>query len=175
MDNDYYSSINENQVENNDMHNQSFDNLTVEEQRTASDGYYDVKEKPTRTEFYRQPEQKNMKIAMILFGVVVVIVSVIDYYLLWKTYDDMADVPDSIFYIIQTLIFVIALLQIPIQIWANELFTIIAVICTLVALYISLTNLGFTSIGLVSMVMAALQFNNAQAISGKYKRKYSNT
>ena len=99
--------------------------------------------------------------------------SVIDYFLLWKSYDGFDDVPDRVFYTIQTLIFAVALVQVPIMIWANELTTIIGIILTISTLYISLINLSFTSIGLVSMFIAALQFNKAQAITGKYKRKYS--
>ena len=158
MENDYYSSLTEEEIKQNDV---------------SSEGYYEVKERPTRTEFYRQPEQKNAKIGMLLLGAIVIVFSIVDYYLLWSTYDSMSDVPDSIYTIIQTLIIIAAVLQVPIQIWANEISTIAGIICELVALYLSLTNLSFTPIGLVAMVALALQFNKAQAITGKYKRKYS--
>ncbi len=145
----------------------------LSDSNSGSGSYYEVKEKPSRTEFYRQPEQREMKRAMIIYSVIIIIVSVIDYFLLWKSYDGFDDVPDSVFYTIQTLIFAVALVQVPILIWANELTTIIGIILTISTLYISLINLSFTSIGLVSMFIAALQFNKAQAITGKYKRKYS--
>ncbi|MBO5609513.1 MAG: hypothetical protein J5929_03915 [Eubacterium sp.] len=163
MENDYYTSLSEDEVSSKEL-----DSFNPE-----SEAYYDVKEKPTRTEFYRQPEQRVLKRGMLIYSVIILIMSVIDYFLLWKSYDGFDDVPDRVFYTIQTLIFAVALVQVPILIWANELTTIIGIILTISTLYISLTNLSFTSIGLVSMVIAAFQFNKAQAITGKYKRKYS--
>ena len=173
MDNDYYTSLSEDEVQNKKNNNQNFENQYFENQSNAPGSYYEVKEKPTRTEFYRQPEQSEMKRAMIIYSVIIIIMSVIDYFLLWNSYDGFDDVPDRVFYTIQTLIFAVALVQVPIMIWANELTTIIGIILTISTLYISLINLSFTSIGLVSMFIAALQFNKAQAITGKYKRKYS--
>ena len=181
MENDYYTSLTDDNSQKKDFKNnedqyvedQYFENKSIENFNPESGAYYDVKEKPTRTEFNRQPEQREMKRAMIIYSVIIIIVSVIDYFLLWKSYDGFDDVPDSVFYTIQTLIFAVALVQVPILIWANELTTIIGIILTISTLYISLINLSFTSIGLVSMFIAALQFNKAQAITGKYKRKYS--
>ena len=165
MENDYYSS-NENSNASQDPDSQDY-----------GGNYYEVKEKPSRIEFYKAPEQKDMRIMLIILGILTIVFCVIDYFRLDYIYDHTeGENLDTYYNIVVTLLGVIALMEVTVFIWGNELTTILGCLASITTVYLCLhyfNGLTFFPIGVLPMVCVALQFNQAQNITGKYKRKYS--
>ena len=159
------------------------DNDDIEQGSLNSDSedyvgnYYEVKEKPTRTEFYRAPEQKGQRTMIIVLGVFLFIICLVDFFRLGYIHDHAeGENLDSYYNTLIAFIFALVLIEVAVIIWGNEITTIIGCITGIIAVYLGLHYFnGFTvfPIGVVPMICMALQFNEAQAITGRYKRKHS--